>query len=297
MNTSLRWLLLSVCTAACMAWLGLTISITHVSGKKHGRATLGMDCAVCHTPEGWKVQDQLRGTTGFNHDLTGFPLRGGHLRAACTECHTGEKTVERTCASCHADAHGGRLGKACDTCHTVTSFNRTDAFALHSRTRLPLTGMHVLVDCNDCHRRMSNDNYKTTPSQCFACHEQDYRNPNVHPVHDGSSGSAAFPRNCAECHTTSAFSPAVVASGRFLGTQADSLFIDLRAHDRQFVLSRGPHRGAACASCHLELKEPRIVRCSGCHEHSRAQLTAQHARMPLPSDASCMVCHPGGLAR
>ena len=297
MNARWRWLILSVCAAAGVAFVALALPSAHVSGRKHGRATLGMDCAVCHTPSGWKVQDKVTGTSGFNHDLTGFPLRGGHLRAACTQCHTGEKAVERSCASCHADAHGGRLGKACDSCHTVSSFQRTDAFALHSRTRLPLTGMHVLVDCNDCHRRMSSDNFRTVPSQCFACHEGDYRDSRVHPVHDGHTGQPPFPRNCAECHTTAAFAPAVVDPARFAGTQGNALLLDVRAHDRQFVISRGPHQGAACASCHLEMREPRIVRCGSCHAHARAQLTAQHPNMGVPSDGSCMACHPGGAAR
>ena len=37
-------------------------------------------CAACHLVEGW---DKVR----FNHDPTGFPLRGGHMTAACAACH------------------------------------------------------------------------------------------------------------------------------------------------------------------------------------------------------------------
>jgi hypothetical protein len=293
-----RWLLGSLLAVLCCAFVGLCVAPAHVSSKRHGRATRGMDCAVCHTAEGWKVRADLAASDQkFDHDLTGFPLRAGHARAACTQCHDGRKTIERSCSSCHADAHGGKLGKACDSCHTVASFQRTDAFALHSRTRLPLTGMHVLVDCADCHRRMSSDGFSNVPSQCFACHEQDYRRPDVHPAHDGSDGAAPFPRNCAECHRTDAFSPAVVDAGRFLGAQSDALMLDVRAHDRRFVVSRGPHQGAACASCHVQMREPRMVRCTGCHAHGTQKLAAQHPRMATPGDGSCMGCHPGGFAR
>jgi hypothetical protein len=75
------------------------------------------------------------------------------------------------------------------------------------------------------------------------------------------------------------------------------LNFDVRAHDRAFVLSRGSHRGAPCASCHLELKEPRMVRCTGCHAHEPTLLAAQHKNMITPSDGSCLACHAGGAAR
>jgi len=281
--------------ALCLA-LGMLLPREHASGRSHGRATRGIDCGVCHTPEGWKVRDVLQGEAAFDHDRTGFPLRGGHARTACTGCHTGEGELSRACSSCHVDAHGGKLGTQCDRCHVASTFRRTDALALHSQTRLPLTGMHALVECADCHRRSSSDGFRSTPSQCIACHEADYRRPDVHPVHDGSGGAPPFPRNCAECHRTDAFSPAAVPRGRFLGGGVQALQqIDPRAHDRKFVISRGPHRGAPCGSCHVAVERPQWTRCGSCHTPST--LAAQHPRLGTPADGSCVACHAGGLAR
>lgn len=295
--TPTRWLSFTLLAAlACVA--ALAFPSERASGKRHGRATVGMDCAVCHTPAGWQVRPELGSANGFNHDLTGFPLRGGHKRAACTQCHDGRREVERTCVSCHVDDHQGKLGKSCDRCHNANTFKNVDAFTIHSRTRLPLTGMHAVVDCNDCHRRMSSESFSSTPSQCFACHEDDYNRTDVHPVHNGSQGNPPFSRNCAECHRTTAFYPAVVDANRFLSAQNGALSsFDMRAHDRKFVLSRGPHRGAPCASCHSDLREPRMTRCTGCHNHDRPTLAKQHPRMPVPTDGSCLACHAGGFAR
>lgn len=266
-------------------------------GRRHGRAASGLDCSACHTPASWRVRDTLRVAAGFDHDRTGFPLRAGHARAGCVDCHDGKGPLTRACSGCHVDDHGGKLGQACDACHDARSFQKSDAVALHSRTRLPLTGMHVLVDCGDCHRRSSTERFSGTPSQCYACHEADYRRPGVHPVHDGSRGQPAFPRNCAECHRSDAFAPAVVSAERFLESRRQPLALDPREHDRHFVLSFGAHRGATCDSCHVDAKFARAVRCGGCHAHQPSTLAAQHPRLGTPSDGSCLGCHAGGFAR
>jgi hypothetical protein len=283
---------------ACSLLGGLVwLPSSAVQGRRHGRATRGLDCGACHTPAGWRVPVELRTARGFDHDLTGFPLRAGHRTAACTRCHEGRGEVSRTCSACHFDAHGGKLGQRCDTCHGASSFRTLDAIALHSRTRLPLTGAHVLVDCVDCHRRTSSDGYTSVPSQCFACHEADYRRQDIHPVHDGSRGDPPFSRVCGDCHRSDAFAPAVIDREHFLGKQAAALALDPREHDRRFALSHGPHRGAPCASCHADTNEPRWVRCTGCHQHSNALLAAQHPQLGAPADGSCTACHAGGAGR
>lgn len=276
---------------------GSLTSRSSARANGHGPATGTLDCSACHTPQSWRMSAELRGPKGFDHDRTGFPLRAGHQRAACVQCHDGRTTGSHDCSACHADEHAGKLGQDCDRCHSVSSFQLTDPLSLHSRTRLPLTGMHALVACTDCHRSRANHRYSAVPSQCFACHEADYRRRDIHPVHDGSQGAAPFPRDCAECHRTSAFSPAIVEASQFLASRAA---LSLRAppeHDRAFVLSYGPHAGAACASCHADLARPRWTRCTGCHAHNKASLTAQHPSLGEPTDGSCLACHPGGAAR
>jgi len=259
--------------------------------------TKGLDCSACHTTSGWDLLGgRPSGESGFDHSRTGFPLSGRHRGAACTECHTSERRISRDCNGCHEDSHQNRLGRACDSCHSATGWHRVRAIERHRRTRLPLTGMHALADCTECHRRSADKQWSGVPADCYACHAKDYQSPTVHPRHTGVPGdptSPPFPHNCAECHRATGWSPAVVSSKTFAVSQG---LVDKRAHDARFPISFGRHRGASCGSCHVSLGRPRIVRCDGCHAHSAVRLKRQHQRVPGAGGA-CLSCHPGGARR
>ena len=55
-----------------------------VAGQEnpHGES-LKVDCADCHTTQGWKVIK----TSGFDHDKTSFALEGQHKYTDCSGCH------------------------------------------------------------------------------------------------------------------------------------------------------------------------------------------------------------------
>ena len=75
-----------VCVAASLA-----LAADDVPTQKRAKATRGATlgkplgagsgdvtrCAACHLVEGWEK-------TRFNHDPTGFPLRGAHVATACS---------------------------------------------------------------------------------------------------------------------------------------------------------------------------------------------------------------------
>ena len=46
---------------------------------------ISIPCQNCHTYTSWKP---IRSNPEFNHDQTGYPLRGMHQKVACTKCHT-----------------------------------------------------------------------------------------------------------------------------------------------------------------------------------------------------------------
>lgn len=92
----------------------------------HG-GQLGSICEDCHRPDRWRL-------ARYDHDETGWPLRGRHFTAPCASCHTDQRWIGLTteCFDCHAqDAlvapsdqgnHGfGRTN--CGDCHTTWSFN------------------------------------------------------------------------------------------------------------------------------------------------------------------------------
>ena len=269
----------------------------HVAAARGGKSiTADLDCVACHSVRGFR---QLAGAgpavtaAGFDHAGTGFPLTGGHRATACTSCHHGPPPP-RACAGCHRDAHEGRLGDACSDCHGSTSFRDVRALERHRRTRLPLTGMHALLECSACHQRRDGRSFSGVPADCVACHEDEYRGE-IHPRHDGTTGSPAFPRACGQCHRASSWSPAYFVPGtltRALGAPPE--------HELRFPIRTGRHRGLACASCHPQPERPRRVACTGCHAHAPDRLRAAHARVTgavLGAARACLGCHPAGASR
>ena len=62
-------------------------------------------CSVCHSTASWtKVT--------FDHEGTGFPLRGRHATVSCSACHASSDfrgAVPTNCAACHIAPQGGGL--------------------------------------------------------------------------------------------------------------------------------------------------------------------------------------------
>ena len=116
-----------------------TLAMRPKQADQHDGFVADMDCKACHTSDGWAI-GQTAGKSGFDHDRTGFPLRGAHVQTTCTRCHTGTAKLPTTCDGCHHDTHQGRLGTTCAECHTAVAWSDVDTFAQHRRTRLPLTG-------------------------------------------------------------------------------------------------------------------------------------------------------------
>jgi hypothetical protein len=268
----------------------------------HDSITEGLDCATCHDARSWKTLSDTTQGGGFDHARTGFPLTGRHGQEPCTGCHRADEKISRECSSCHADTHQRKLGQDCASCHSSQSWLSVRAIERHRLTRLPLTGMHALADCTECHTRTSDVQWSGVPANCFACHEDEYRRPGLHPVHIGRAGktpSAPFSRDCASCHRTTGWSPAfVTADSLKAGVTASGLSRAPAGHELAFPIAHGPHRSATCDDCHTSETTPRAVRCTGCHAHNPLRLRALHqgTRAAL-TDGSCLGCHAGGAAR
>lgn len=253
-------------------------------------------CSACHTTAAWRERGAAPEAVKFDHARTGFPLTGQHVHAACAACHDTTRAIKRECESCHEDAHRGRLTRTCDTCHSPAGWKATRALEMHRMTRFPLTGVHVLANCTECHRRASEQQWTDAPIECFACHEQDYRRPSNFPVHVGTTTSAALPRDCSLCHRAMAWVPATLPAS-LIGTSASPLESAPPGHELRFPISFGVHRVAACPDCHVSTAVPRAVRCIGCHVHDPVVLAQQHRPQVATDGASCLTCHPGGVRR
>jgi hypothetical protein len=246
-----------------------------------------MDCSACHTSDSWQFT-ATSGARGFDHDRTGFALRGAHVQTGCAGCHGGGARPANSCAGCHRDPHAGRNDGGCAECHTATAWSDTAALEQHRHTRMPLTGRHAMIDCTACHRRTGERAFSDVRADCYACHRVEYHAITIHPIHDGSAGAAPFSHDCGQCHRTSGWAPAIANPGALRTARAAD-------HDAWFVLATGSHRAIECAACHADARRSQLVRCDGCHQDTA--LRAQHRRPVSRSAAACLGCHPRGAAR
>lgn len=149
---------------------------------------LGLDCAQCHTPAGWRAD------TNFDHDLTSFPLLGLHIAVPCEQCHVTRayKDAGSGCVDCHRtdDFHKGGLGNDCARCHSANGW-RIWEFDHGKETHFALTGAHAKINCADCHKQPAEQVKLDT--SCAYCHAQD-------DIHLGQYG-----RQCQRCHSTLTF--------------------------------------------------------------------------------------------
>lgn len=280
------------------------------SSSLHRRLDPALQCDHCHSTDSWQFDFARVKGASFDHGWTGFPLRGRHAQAACLDCHEKGMRPARACRSCHEDEHEGRLGQDCDRCHNADAWSEVSPFTAHRNARLALSGMHALLECNACHTQTTANRADAPPSECFACHQQDYELHTNHPRHladPSEPGRAPFPRDCRQCHSTLAWSPArlprELASfepARATGLSAGlSRTLTRREHERYFPIAVGAHRNADCGDCHAGAS-PAAITCVGCHAHAEPIVQKQHASVALPasrSGALCMTCHVRGARR
>lgn len=257
-------------------------SACHLKDNIHS-VGIGIACGDCHTPEAWKPAK-------FNHDLASFKLEGKHIDVPCEKCHVDGKYLgtPMDCAACHTkdDAHLGSYGTNCADCHSVNGW--TPATFDHALSAFPLTGAHIGVPCVSCH---INSVFKGTPMDCYSCHSSK----------DAHAGK--FGKDCAACHTTSAWLPATFnhALSGFPLTGAHLNLACTQCHPNNNFSTASP----ACVSCHADPAWHAGsfgTNCASCHTTSNWSASYNG---PHPSfgeggginhgGASCKDCHPSNV--
>lgn len=275
-------------------------------GKRSEEATYCGKCHLEHKGRAYPLVDWgPRQREGFDHETTGWALRGKHAAAACGRCHAPKVVAEtairamlakqprRTtylgapvaCASCHRDVHAEQLGKQCAACHTEQGWKPASGFQ-HAKTSYPLTGAHAKVACEKCHPRDSlrgpdvflpgdapgdapwrpEPRYRPVAhDRCESCH----RDPHA-PKLAGA---------CATCHSV---------DGWVIGREAFR-----KHHDETRYPLQGAHRQAPCRSCHGPFgaaDKPRFTglqfrSCADCHPDGHG------GQIAGPSPPDCARCH------
>jgi len=149
----------------------------------------GEQCQDCHNEASWEEAPY------FAHDLTRFPLLGEHDNIECESCHETQVFADTAsdCIACHSedDAHDGRFVENCGSCHNPVAWDLW-LFDHNTQSDFPLSGAHLDVACNDCHRS-SLTAMRNMGDSCGGCHRSD-------DVHDREFGL-----DCGRCHSDSSF--------------------------------------------------------------------------------------------
>ncbi len=224
------------------------------------------ECTMCHNENTWSPAT-------FDHNQTGFPLTGSHQAVECTDCHENNvyAGTPSDCYSCHEPDFKsatepnhvtGNFDHTCTICHSTTAWS--PATFDHNQTGFPLTGAHQAVECSDCHE---NNVYAGTPSDCYSCHEPEFKS-----VTEPNHVTGNFDHVCTICHSTTAWSPATFD------------------HNLTNFPLTGAHTTAACLDCHENGYTNTPSDCFFCHETEYNNTTdPNHKASQFP--VTCQDCH------
>ena len=274
------------------------------------RRQLGAACEQCHSVRGWQVSVQQ--IQAHNNRM---PLTGAHAAVDCDSCHKGAanskfKTMSTDCYSCHSADYQktvnpnhvmGKFPTNCAECHGTD--NWLNANFDHSSVGFPLSGAHAVPprQCADCH---INNNYNLTSTTCITCHLKDFQGT-TNPNHV----AANFPQNCAQCHTTVAWSPATFDHSMVNFPLTGSHTVPPRQCTDCHVNNNYNLTSTTCISCHQKdfqgTTNPNHVQggfaqtCELCHNTTAWQpATFDHSKSAFPLTGShtvpprqCTDCH------
>ncbi|MBT8275187.1 MAG: hypothetical protein KJO39_03500 [Bacteroidia bacterium] len=239
--------------------------------------SVGNDCMRCHNSDSWLV---------FNipelHEQNGFPLIGAHTNLGCIECHDSASTLVfrplgNECIECHRDDYMATTNPN----HAISGFS-TDCIECHSPFGIgwdaegiihdffPLTLGHDIQNCTECH---TNGDFTNTPTDCFACHSDDYI-ATTNPNHQ----TANFPTDCASCHSTNpGWMPATF--------DHDGMY---------FPIYSGAHEGEwnDCIDCHINTNNYSVFTCITCHEKNDMNDEHEGVSGYVYESNACFACHP-----
>ena len=273
--------------------VALLAAVTMVSHAQAGDAThvdnphgkFKEDCQLCHTSKGWK---DVKISPKFDHGKYGFPLKGAHASANCMGCHvTLEFAQSNTrCASCHQDPHQGEMGSDCARCHGARSFlDRAPMVRAHAQTRFPLSGTHLSVDCEDCHKPAAQGQmqFVATNTQCYGCHQAQFETAPGHV-------SSGYSTQCQTCHTTTRWN--ILLNGRGAFDHAGAGFPLNGAHSLSV---------RQCDDCHHGTYVGTSKDCASCHTTSTPGFNSPGAGAPAHNTtffppAQCATCHAAAAA-
>ncbi len=180
-----------------------------------------------------------------------------------------QELIEQDCVACHTDHAGPKLTH---------------------RSRKPFSHDLLKVStrevCESCHAAPGDKLHRRFDQACVQCHKTQGWTPAsfdhglLTKADQNSCGSChrapddtlhrQIVGNCGSCHTSKAWTPATFD------------------HNKYFVLDRD--HNASCVTCHTGNNYQRYT-CYGCHEHTPANIRAEHEEEGIVNFDNCVRCH------
>ncbi|WP_374564870.1 cytochrome c3 family protein [Ideonella sp.] len=263
------WLLI-VIAANLVVLVALAFVYPHLmvspGALSRGHAELTTDCFACHAP--WRGAAAQRCTEC--HAVADIGLRstkGVAIAQQGLKTSFHQELIEQDCVACHSDHAGPKL-----TRRSRKPFSH-DLLRVAARERCeschatPKNEIHrdLSVGCGQCHRTQAwkpatfDHALLAQNASCTGCHKAP--SDTLHRQVQG---------NCGQCHATTAWKPATFE------------------HDEFFVLDRD--HDATCVTCH-EGHDFKRYTCYGCHEHTPANIRAEHEKEGIRNFENCVKCH------
>ncbi len=230
------------------------------------------DCLQCHESNSWDIAAGIPDSMQFDHDQTGFMLKGGHLSIKCKACHPtlifAKAKTKTECVDCHTDIHQQTVGNDCSRCHTPSSWIVDQIPEIHEMNGFALVGAHDNADCKQCHLSENDLRFDRIGNDCINCHQQDYAQTQS-PNHELGNIS----KECQNCHNP----------------LERGWVTDVVNHDF-FPLTEG-HDIQDCQRCHTTGNyADASPECVSCHQANYDQTDSpNHQLAGFPTD--CSVCH------
>jgi hypothetical protein len=211
--------------------------------------------------------------------LIGLVFAYPHLMVSPGPVVKGHAAIATDCFACHVPWRGSSAA-LCIGCHALPDIGlrTTKGVALPQQSLKTAFHQDLLEqDCMACHSdhqgpKLTQRSRKpfshallrpAVQEQCASCHR-----PPTDNLHRKMTAGAAG--SCQQCHSQTAWKPATFE------------------HDKLFVLDRD--HNTECATCHVANDYSRYT-CYGCHEHTPANIRAEHQEEGIRNFDNCVECH------
>ena len=273
--------------------------------QQHGfHQDKGTHCEKCHSDHKGRDFNMIQAVKAdFDHSVTGFPIREGHLEVACEDCHADAAKdrftgADPACSACHDDVHGAAQSSrstlaSCESCHanaTWESASIPTAVFEHGdpvHADFAADGAHAELACSTCHpdARFVGIAHEA----CTDCHTDPHRAP--------------LGQQCESCHKTESW-----AASRFDHSKTPFALVGMHLQASCSSCHHGhatrPLEHQACADCHADPHEGRFAPqgCDSCHDVFAAGFAVgdfDHGRTGFSLEGGhagpeCEACHKPG---